>query len=103
MAHLHRPRRPLLKGKACTYAALPLLFAHTRITWWSLMVPADDDDEFEARLAALKKAKGETPYGASGRSAVILVGSARCSLLAPSLCQHDLAPVHLHACHLSEK
>lgn len=26
-------------------------------------VPADDDD-FEARLAALKKAKGETPYGA---------------------------------------
>lgn len=29
------------------------------------MIPAggDDDVDFEARLAALKRAKGETPYG----------------------------------------
>ncbi len=28
-----------------------------------MVVAAGDDDEFEARIAALKKAKGETPFG----------------------------------------
>lgn len=35
----------------------------------------DDDDDFEARLAALKKAKGETPYGAGAKKGKEVSGS----------------------------
>lgn len=55
---------------------------------------ADEDEDFEARLAALKKAKGETPYGARRRRqchasaalhARVCVACVLCWLLADAL------------------
>lgn len=69
--------RPLLVG--LFRALLPCIppNLHTQDGWCSLAhanasfassAAADEDSDFEARLAALKKAKGETPYGAGKKA-----------------------------------
>lgn len=75
---------------------------------------AEDDDEFEARLAALKKAKGETPYGAGylpnvppvfggaclpriSPSSSLQLPRARCYGRCPTVCFFPGAPLQARA------
>eukprot|EP00887_Chlorella_sp_A99_P004046 scaffold11.g4046.t1 len=62
---------------SCAKQAFRACAAPSRLRSQRLVVrAASDDDDFEARLAALKQAKGETPYGAGKKAAAAAIKGA---------------------------